>query len=155
MAKTYLTGICNGTRDTECLKSLTDRCCCVRCLSAVLLDCDCCTCNVCPACILEADRLNALDLIVYIKTSILCNLLCLFKRSDTIAVQNSLLIWSIRLSYDSNKAIFCYLLNYSFLGSIILTASATRPYCPFAFSHAVFGSSPFLMKSVIFPRDTN
>ena len=48
-----------------------------------------------------------------------------------------------------------YLTSSSVLGSIILTASATRPYCPAAFSYAVLGSSPFLMKSVILPRLTN
>ena len=44
--------------------------------------------------------------------------------------------------------------SYCFLGSIHLTASATRPYCPEAFSKAVFASSPALMKSIILPKFT-
>ena len=41
---------------------------------------------------------------------------------------------------------------YSLRGSISFTASATRPYCPDAFSTAVTASSPALMKSIILPK---
>ena len=88
MTKTYLTGISYGTRDTESLKTFTDCCSCICCSSSTLLDCDCCTYDVCPASILEADRLNALNLIVYIEAGVLGNLLSFFDRSDTLAVQN-------------------------------------------------------------------
>ena len=89
MSKTYLTMVCNGTWNTECLKSLSDCCCCVCCSCASLLDRDSCTYNVCPACILKTDRLNLLNLIVNIKSSVLCDLLSFFDRADTIAVKNS------------------------------------------------------------------
>ena len=46
-------------------------------------------------------------------------------------------------------------LGHGNLGSMILTASSTRPYCPFAFSSATAGSSPALMKSIILPKFTN
>ena len=86
VSKTNLTGICYGTGNTEGLKSLTDCCCCFRCLSAVLLDCDCCAYCVCPASIFKADRLDALYKRIYIKSCILCNFLSFFQRSDSIAV---------------------------------------------------------------------
>ena len=69
--------------------------------------------------------------------------------------------YSSLLSYPSKSAIILILLNpylsisLSVRGSIIFTASSTRPYFPLAFSYAVLGSSPFFMKSVIFPRETN
>ena len=88
VSKTYLTGICNRSRDTEGLKTLTDSSCSVSSLTAALLDCDCCTNGVSPASILKTDRLDTLDLSIYIQSCILCNLLCLFDRSDTIAIQN-------------------------------------------------------------------
>ena len=56
-------------------------------------------------------------------------------------------------SYDT--VLIGYPIWWGIAGSIILTASATLPYCPQAFSYAVVGSSPFLMKSVILPRLTN
>ena len=40
-------------------------------------------------------------------------------------------------------------------GSMYLTASANLPYVPLDFSYASLGSMPFLMKSVILPRETN
>ena len=86
MSKTYFTCISNGSRNTECLKAFTDSCCCVSCSSAVFFDCDSCTYDVCPASVLEADRLNAFDLIVYVKACIFSDFLCFFDRSDSIAV---------------------------------------------------------------------
>ena len=86
MSKTYFTCISNGARNTESLKSFTDSCCCVSCSSAVFFDCDSCTYDVCPASVLEADRLDAFDLIVYVKACIFSDFLCFFDRSDSIAV---------------------------------------------------------------------
>ena len=60
MSKTYFTLVSNGTRDTESLKALSDSCSSVGSLAAVLFDSDCCAYDVCPACILKADRLNVL-----------------------------------------------------------------------------------------------
>ena len=86
MAKTYLTSISNGTGNTECLKAFADCSSCFRSLSAALLDCDCSTYSVSPASVLEANRLDFLNLLIYIKTSILSDLLCFFDRSNAIAV---------------------------------------------------------------------
>ena len=88
MSQTYLTLVCYRTRNTESLKAFSNSCCCVRCLTAALLDGDSSACDVSPACVLEANRLNALYLIVYIQSGILCNLLCFLERSNAIAVQN-------------------------------------------------------------------
>src|SRR5699024_420701 len=75
MSKTYFTLISNGSRNTESLQALSDGCCGVcSCLTA-LLDGDSCTCDVSPACILETDRLNAFDLVVYVQSGIFCDLL--------------------------------------------------------------------------------
>ena len=50
---------------------------------------------------------------------------------------------------------YVYLLDYSLRGSMYFAASANLPYVPLDFSYASLGSMPFLMKSVILPRDTN
>ena len=101
-------------------------------------DCNCCTYYICPASIFKTNWLNTFNLVIYIQTSVFRNLLCFFDRGDTIAQLNTPLILSILLSYDSNKAIILsssiYLRTSSVLGSMILTASSTRPYCPQAFS---------------------
>ena len=79
MSKTYFTLVSNGSRNTESLQALSDRCCGVcSCLTA-LLDGDSCTCDVSPACILETDRLNAFDLVVYVQSGIFCDLLSFFQ----------------------------------------------------------------------------
>ena len=46
--------------------------------------------DVCPASVLKTDWLDAFDLIVYVQTSIFCDFLCFFQRSDSIAVQDSI-----------------------------------------------------------------
>ena len=86
MAETYLTVVCYGTRDAEGLKSLTDCCSSVSCVSAVLLDCDCSTYDVSPASILEANGLNALNHVVNIEASVFCNLTSFFDISDTVLI---------------------------------------------------------------------
>lgn len=86
MSKTYFTLVSNRSRDTESLKAFSDRCRRVCRVPALFLDRDRCACDVCPACVLKADRLNAFDLVVNIQSGILCDLLSLFKRSDAIAV---------------------------------------------------------------------
>ena len=88
MAETDLTGIGNGTRDTESLKAFTDGGGRLGCLAAVLLDRDRCAYGVSPACIFKTDRLDALDLVIDIETGILGDLLCFLDGSDSITVQN-------------------------------------------------------------------
>ena len=65
MSKTNFSLICNRSRNTERLKSLSDCCCCV-CTS--LFDCDSCTYSVSPFCVLKTDWLDSLDHLVNIKT---------------------------------------------------------------------------------------
>ena len=84
MSKANLTGVCDRTRDAECLKAFADCLSSVGCLAAALLDCDCSAGNVCPACVLEADRLNALDQVVDIQSGILCDLLCFLEGRDAV-----------------------------------------------------------------------
>ena len=86
MTKTYFTMVSNGTRDTESLKTFTDSGGSVSSSSAVFLDSDSCTYDVSPASVLEADRLDLFDLIINVQTGILCDLLCFFDVSNTIAV---------------------------------------------------------------------
>ena len=52
----------------EAEKTLTDSSCSVSSLTAALLDCDCCTNGVSPASILKTDRLDTLDLSIYIQS---------------------------------------------------------------------------------------
>ena len=84
MSKANLTGVCDRARDAECLKAFADCLSRVGCLAAALLDRDCGTCDVCPACVLEADRLNALDQVVDIQSGILCDLLCFLEGRDAV-----------------------------------------------------------------------
>ena len=88
MSQTYLTLVCYRTRNTESLKALSDGCSSLGSLAAVLLDCDSGAYDVSPACVLKADRLNALDLVVYIQSGVLRNLLSFLDGSNAIAVQN-------------------------------------------------------------------
>ena len=46
MSKTYFTLISYRSRNTECLKSFSDSCCCISCSSAAFFDCDSCTYDV-------------------------------------------------------------------------------------------------------------
>ena len=89
MSKTYLSVVCNGTRDTECLKTLSDCCSSISGSCASLLDCDRSAYGVSPASVLKTDRLDFLYLIVYVKPSVFCDFLSLFDRADTIAVKHS------------------------------------------------------------------
>ena len=84
MSETNLAAVSYGSRDTEGLKSLTDSGSSLSGRAAVLLDCDCCAYGVSPFCVLKADRLNALDLMVYIKTCGLCYLCSFFNRVDPV-----------------------------------------------------------------------
>ena len=126
MSDTYFTIISNGSWDTECLKTFTDCCSSISSSSSSFFDCDSCTYSVSPTCIFKTDWLNAFNLVIYIKTSIFSDLFSFFDGSDSIAVKNFI---DLVNSYDSNNAIFDFLLlDYCFLGSMIFTASATRPY---------------------------
>ena len=90
MSQTYFTLICYRSWNTESLQTFADSCCCFRSFCTAFFDCDCCTCDVCPASVLKTDWLDAFDLIVYVQTSIFCDFLCFFQRSDSIAVQDSI-----------------------------------------------------------------
>ena len=89
MTKTHLTGIRNGAGNTKCLKPLADCRSCLGRLAAVLLDSDSRAYGISPARVFKADGLNLLNLIVYVKTCVLCDLLRFFDRGDAIAVQHS------------------------------------------------------------------
>jgi len=78
VSKPYLTLISNGSRNTECLQSFSDSCCRICCSLASFLDRDCRTCDVSPACIFKADRLDAFDLVIYIQSGIFCDLFSFF-----------------------------------------------------------------------------
>ena len=86
MSKTYFSLVSNGTRDTESLKTFTDRSSSVCGTAAVLLDRDRSAYCVSPACVLETDRLDLLYLVIYVKACILCDLLSFFNGCDAIAV---------------------------------------------------------------------
>ena len=58
MSKAYFTRVSYGTRNTESLKAFSDCCCCVCSVPTALLDRDSRAYDVCPAGILEADRLK-------------------------------------------------------------------------------------------------
>ena len=87
MAKAYFTGISNGTGNTESLKSFADCCSCVSCSLTALLNCNCSAYNVSPASIFKADRLDFLNLVIYVKSSVFCDFFSFFKGSDAVAVQ--------------------------------------------------------------------
>ena len=84
MTKTYLTSVSNGTGNAESLEAFTDSCSSIGSLAAVLLDCDSSAYCVSPLSVLEADRLNAFDEMINIKTCVLCDLLSFFNGSNTI-----------------------------------------------------------------------
>ena len=88
VSQTYLTVVCHRARNTEGLQALTDGCCCICCCSAILLDGNGSTDNICPCSILEADRLHALHHIVNVETSVLCQLLSLLDILDTNCIQS-------------------------------------------------------------------
>ena len=86
VSKTNLTLVCYRTRNTECLKALTDSCGSVSSLSAALLDRDGSAYCISPARILKADRLDLLNLSINVKACIFCNLFSFLDRSNAIAV---------------------------------------------------------------------
>ena len=85
-SKTYFSVVSNRSRNTESLKSFSDSCSSVSSSLAACLDCDCSTYCVSPCSILKADRLNFLNLVIYIKTSVFCDFLSFFDRADSIAI---------------------------------------------------------------------
>ena len=87
VAKAHLSGVRHGAGNTECLKPLSDCGSGVCSLAAALLDGDSRTYRIGPACVLEADGLNLLNLLIYVKAGILGDLLRFFDRGDAIAVQ--------------------------------------------------------------------
>ena len=87
MSQSYLTGVGNGSRNTECLKSFSDSGSGVCSLAAVFLDGNSSANRISPARVLKTDGLNLLHLLIYVKAGIFGNLLCFFDRGDTIAVQ--------------------------------------------------------------------
>jgi len=86
VAKAYLTGIGNGTGDTESLQAFTDRCCCICCFTAAFLDRDSSAYCVSPACIFKTDRLYLLNLIINIQTSVFCYFLSFFNRRNAVLI---------------------------------------------------------------------
>ena len=86
MSQTYFTLICYGTRNTECLQSLADRCRRIGSSAAAFLDCDCRAYRVSPARIFKTDWLDLLYLIVYIQSGILRDLLSFFDRRNALAI---------------------------------------------------------------------
>ena len=90
MSKTYFSLVSNGTRDAESLKTFTDRSSSICGTAAAFLDRDRSAYCVSPASVLKADRLDFLYLIIYVKASILCDLLSFFDGCDAIAVLNGI-----------------------------------------------------------------
>ena len=88
VAKAYLTGIGNGSGNTECLKALSDGSRCICSLAAPLFDGNSGAYGISPACVLKADGLDLLHLLVYVKPCVFGNLLSFFDRRNTIALQN-------------------------------------------------------------------
>ena len=86
MSKTYFSLVSNGTRDTESLKTFTDRSSSICSTAAAFLDRNRSAYCVSPASVLKADWLDLLYLIIYVKASILCDLLSFFDGCDAIAV---------------------------------------------------------------------
>ena len=64
VSETNFSLVSNGTRDTESLKTFTDRSSSVCSTAAVLLERDRSAYCVSPACVLETDRLDLLYLVV-------------------------------------------------------------------------------------------
>ena len=77
VSETNLTGVSNGSGDTECLESLSDSSCSVSSLAASLLDSDGSTYGVCPLSIFEADGLDSLDQMINIKSCVFGDLFSL------------------------------------------------------------------------------
>ena len=84
VSETYLTVISNRTGNTESLKTFADCCGSICCSLATLLDSDCSTYCVCPACILKADGLNFLNKCIYINSCILADGFALLDGGDAI-----------------------------------------------------------------------
>ena len=84
VSETNLTGVGNGSGDTECLESFSDSGCSIGSLAASLLDSDGSTYGVCPLSVFEADGLNALDQMINIKSCVLSDLLSLIDGPDTV-----------------------------------------------------------------------
>ena len=155
VTETDLAVLGNRAGNAEGLESLADSGCSVCCLGAALLDSDSCAYGVCPYCVLEADRLCRANDIIAVDTLVEGDLLALVDRGDTVFFQ---CVEDLSLaSFITFKLCHCYLssLYQSLRGSMYLTASSKRPYVPFDFSYASFGSMPPLIKSVILPRETN
>ena len=89
VTQTNLSLVCNRTRDAESLKTLADGSSSVSSSAAALLDCDGSTNGVCPLCVFEADRLNALYHLVYIQTGSLGNFRSALDGIDAVFLQNS------------------------------------------------------------------
>ena len=89
MAKTNLSLVSYRTRDTESLKSLTDSSSSVSSSCAALLDSDSAAYCVSPLSVLKADRLNALNELINVKTLSLAYVSTLFDSVDTVLIDNS------------------------------------------------------------------
>ncbi len=89
VTETNLTLVSNRTGDTESLEAFTDSSSSVSSLCAALLDSDSAAYSVSPLSILEADRLDAFNELVYIETLCLTYLSTLFDRVDAVFLDNS------------------------------------------------------------------
>src|SRR5699024_4483285 len=118
-----------------------------------LLDRDRAADRVSPLRVFKADRLGFLHDGVGIDALFLADRLALVDRGNAVFLQD---FEDLRLaSLVTFKCSHSSCPPYSLRGSMYLTASANLPYVPLDFSYASFGSMPFLMKSVILPRETN
>ena len=153
MSETNLAVLGNGAGDAEGLKSDTDSGSRVGCLGAALLYGDSRTYGISPYCILEADRLCLTNDLVAVDTRLDGDILAFLDGGNTVFAKNGIdLVGASLVIFKKCHYVFP---PYCLRGSMYLAASAKRPYVPIDFSYAVWGSSPFLMKSVILPRDTN
>ena len=88
MSQTYLTVICNRSRDTERLKALADGFSGLCCVLDTLLDSDGCTCYIRPLCVLKADFLGVLTHLVWVDSLGVADSLCLFEVFDSVFVES-------------------------------------------------------------------
>ena len=149
MTYTHLTIIRNRSGNAEGLQAFTKGCCNVNSFGFAFFDGNGCPYRVCPAGILKTDRLDIFDNFGNIHTIGITNFFSLFQAFHTIFFQyrKDLVdppVVTFKQCHDDSP--------YSSRGSMVLTASAKRPYVPVASSSALLASVPFLMASIMRPR---
>ena len=88
VSESDLTAVSDRSRDAESLKPDSDGCCSFGSLAAVLLDSDGSTDYICPLCVLKADRLDAFDEFIDVKTCSFRDLSALLDGGNAIFLQN-------------------------------------------------------------------